>query len=69
MKVLRRYDLSYSGARACFTMLMEANLGPDWVDFGEEIDERLVDRVMATRPGLDRAKIREMVLALWEAED
>lgn len=44
------------------------NIGDAWKS-REEIFSRLTDRVMETRPGLDRKRVEAMVLAFWEADN
>ena len=66
--LLRRYDLCEQAASKLWVDLVIMNIGYEWSTSRDAIDG-LTAVVMATREVLDRAKVAEMIEAIWEANN
>lgn len=61
-----RYDLSRFTARGMIWKLFEVNEALVGNILSSSL---LIDRIMETRPGLDRTRIREMLHRIFESEN
>lgn len=66
--MLVRYDLAQRTVMNMRFDLYEMNGSYDGDVKAGEMDKRMIQAVMATRPGLDEKKIAAMIQALWECE-
>lgn len=69
MPLLKRYDLASNVATAMKWRIIRLNLQDQEWKTRSELLNKLADRVMETRPGLDRTRVIQMIEAFWLSEN